>query len=312
VSGYLQRLFDRSAATLPSQPVALPGGPSLSPVAEADQRLNDPALAGRFDLQTSFADEADAPEAEPFAISAGTGNRATASPAVTPIPPPPTPSEPPMPRPVATPVDPGSTLPAPSVQAPPRSAWRPPTVGDVAPEDWVIEPEPAANPLPRSQQPEAAPEPPPPPSRPTAHRAATAEAHSAGAEPSRAAAPPPEAPVSLRPLVEPSRNEPSPVTARAPEPTDRVLVRRETETTTMWVEPASSPPLPPLLPERETMPSPPPAPQVVERTVVTSPPAAASPEPAARLRPLTANEASLIGPLSKRRRALTLFGLRRR
>jgi hypothetical protein len=94
----------------------------------------------------------------------------------------------------------------------------------------------------------------------------------------------------------------------------RVVERRETETetTTTWVEPAPPPPLPPLLPERETIPPPPPPPQVVERIVETPPSPAEVPAPPSRLRPLTANEASIIGPLAKRRRALTLFGLRRR
>ncbi|MEY6433869.1 hypothetical protein ABC977_15805, partial [Thioalkalicoccus limnaeus] len=76
MSGYLQRLLDRSAVAVPSQPVAAPAGRSLSPVAEADQRLNDPALASRFDLVTELAapvaDDPAASESEPFAMSAGT------------------------------------------------------------------------------------------------------------------------------------------------------------------------------------------------------------------------------------------------
>jgi hypothetical protein len=311
VSGYLQRLFDRAAA-VPSQPVALPGGPSLSPVAEADQRLNDPALAGRFDLAAPFADDTGTPEAEAFASSGGTGARAAPSAAIAPAPPSRTPSEPLAPPPAAAPADTALRPPASPEQAPSRPAWRPPAVGDVAPEDWVVEPEPTTAPLTRRPLPAAAPEPPPPPSRPSAQPAATAEPPSTGAEPSRVAAASPAAPITPRPPVEPARRDAPAGREPRLEAYERIVERRETETTTTWVEPASPPPLPPLLPERETMPPPPQAPQVVERTVVTSPPAAASPEPAARLRPLTANEASLIGPLAKRRRALTLFGLRRR
>ena len=69
ISGYLQRLFDRTAP----QPVAalsglsgsprqpLPAGPSLSPIAETDQRLNDPELAETlgFGLASIASDSVD-------------------------------------------------------------------------------------------------------------------------------------------------------------------------------------------------------------------------------------------------------------
>ena len=51
MSGYLQRLFDRGAPAAPGS-FAAPAGASLSPVAEADQRLNDADFAARFAVPT--------------------------------------------------------------------------------------------------------------------------------------------------------------------------------------------------------------------------------------------------------------------
>jgi hypothetical protein len=64
-AAYLQRLFDRAAAASPPQPD--PTSASLSPIAEADQRLNDPALAGLFGfgLAPDLVESAEGAEAPP-------------------------------------------------------------------------------------------------------------------------------------------------------------------------------------------------------------------------------------------------------
>jgi len=51
---------------------------------------------------------------------------------------------------------------------------------------------------------------------------------------------------------------------------------------------------------------------MVERERVVEPEPAVRPQTSPPRRPLTASEASVIGLLGKRRRGLTLFGLRRR
>jgi hypothetical protein len=54
---YLQRLIDRAASSRPPMPLAEPSGVSFSPVAVADQRLNNPRLAEDFSFHSSgFAD----------------------------------------------------------------------------------------------------------------------------------------------------------------------------------------------------------------------------------------------------------------
>jgi len=62
MSAYLQRLIDRAA---PSAPQAAPAGASLSPLAEADQRMNDPQFAGLFGLGLARADDAES-DVSPF------------------------------------------------------------------------------------------------------------------------------------------------------------------------------------------------------------------------------------------------------
>ncbi|SCX79601.1 hypothetical protein [Nitrosospira sp. Nsp13] len=52
MTGYLQRLFDRTVPASTSLAQVVPAGISLSPVADADQRLNDPAIAGQFGFIT--------------------------------------------------------------------------------------------------------------------------------------------------------------------------------------------------------------------------------------------------------------------
>lgn len=53
-SAYLQRLVDRVAAAPPA--IVSPGGPSRSPVAEADQRLNEPGFADLFSFVGAVGD----------------------------------------------------------------------------------------------------------------------------------------------------------------------------------------------------------------------------------------------------------------
>ncbi len=81
MSAYLQRLFDRAA---PSAPQPAPAGASLSPLAEADQRMNDPQFAGLFGLGFARADDAES-DVSPFRPDA----RLPPAPRATPTPAPP-------------------------------------------------------------------------------------------------------------------------------------------------------------------------------------------------------------------------------
>ena len=299
---YLQRLFDRAAA--PAAPLVTPGGPSRSPVAEADQRLNEPGLAEQF----SFAPQPDVRPLESFDEAIGeTGPPSPRPPSTAPQTPARSRSSPEAPPPVTPPLvrDRGEPADRPLQPAP----FDP--VGMVAPDEFVPpeaagpRPASAASPAPpeRGASPEAAAAPPaervvevrtiettaPPPSElradvPAVARAEPAEVvdrpPSAAAEP----APWPEPPQLQRPvMVTPPRPESRPVPPAEPDAAPAAETRA--------AEPSAR--------LRETV-----------REVIRAE-AAAQQKPAPR-RPMTAAEASLIGQLTPEPRARTLFGLRRR
>ncbi|MGZ8336860.1 MAG: hypothetical protein ACXWU1_09395, partial [Allosphingosinicella sp.] len=80
---YLQRLFDRAAATPPV--LAAPGGPSRSPVAMADQRLNEPGFADMFSFSPPPLDEGFESEAAPLVEAPSRPSRAAPPPSAAPV-----------------------------------------------------------------------------------------------------------------------------------------------------------------------------------------------------------------------------------
>jgi hypothetical protein len=314
MSAYLQRLFDRAAPmAAPSLPGALPAGPSLSPVALSDQRLNDPARAAQFDATPGFDSSMDATgpisDLPPTGADAGlpattqaqSTQQARPQPATTP-------SEIALPRPVAD-----AARVAAEPVAPTHAPRLRPGVLDIEPGDLLLpEPPTAAEPVQAE------------PAMPVPRAAPATPAHDAT----------PAAPVAADhserpPLAPPPRPLPSPPPAPAVEarPLPLALPRAEVAITTVTptaradaVQPplqeAMPPPLRvPALPATEPSPEATAAPSAApaarrEAPATTPQPPAESPPP--RIRPMSANEASVIGPLAPRQRALTLFGLRRR
>ena len=264
MSAYLQRLFDRAAAS-PALGQVTPAGPSRSPVAEADQRLNEPGLADLF----SFTGSPGPGEIE------GLENLGPDPAAPAPLRPRPAPqlSAAPAPAGPRNPTD-GAVTPAPQNQAAETPAVAPPgarppfrSVGAVAPEDFVP-PEPIEVPWP-AMPPEPA--------------TATARAPPPTAEPPippGADAPEGQAPPPQSAFVAPPRPDPSPAFQAEPKP-------------------AQAPPAPPTRPLRE----------IVREVIRAEAPRQQAPTPR---RPMTAAEASAIGPLTAEPRARTLFGLRKR
>ncbi len=314
MSAYLQRLFDRAMPAPPSASLAaaLPAGPSLSPVAQADQRLNVPGLADQLGVaavgepllesgprDTEFLGPVDASALAPLSpAQPRSRDRITevSTPDFTPSP--------------AMPVDP------PPAPAAPPALFR--GVGTIDADDLVL-PE-QATPADTERTAQASPVPP-------------TSLAPYGAEPTLA----PKAEIASPQVIEPAlpvRAVPAPMPGLEPRSPASPTEARATES-------LASPPsieLPPQVEaERPQAPAdaplqvqvPPlrvPALETPEPAVVASPthpaPRPSLPQPApepprqqaqpTRPRPVSANEASVIGPLAARQRVHTLFGLRRR
>ncbi|WP_395788805.1 hypothetical protein [Aquimonas sp.] len=314
MSAYLQRLFDRAAPmAAPSLPSAVPAGPSLSPVALSDQRLNDPARAAQFDAATGFDSSLDASgttsELPPTGVDAGL----PATPHV---------QSPEQARPQSAAVRSESALPAPVADAarvaadpiaPTQAPGLRPGVLDIEPGDLLLpEPPEAAEPV-QTEPPAPVP------------RAVPATPDHDGARAAPAAAEHSErAPLAPKPLP---RRSPPPAPSVEARPLPLAVPRTEVAITTVTptaqadavqrpLQQAMPPPLQmPALPATEPSPEAPAAPSATPAARREPPTAAPQPpaeSPPPRVRPLSANEASVIGPLTPRQRALTLFGLRRR
>ncbi len=329
MTGYLQRLLDRNApapaapgAAGGDAPVARPAMPSRSPIAAADQRLNDPNLAaliaaappprtGETGLFGPEPEASDYAPGHPTAKTTGYTERSIRRAgrirdrreSETPSAPasqfgraePPSPSEPPShtPQPPASqPIDELSepVTPPPAAPLPAEHPLRRLDVDIIRP--------PAEAPTPSDRTPSTSPETAAEPERPSAPDLRLVEDPDGGLPDVSAPRPTPPG------LIEQAD-------AAAPEPEQQSTGEADPQT----VEPPPLPvPPPPPRPEPETI--------VIEKTEPARQAApaeqakqeAAPPAPVERPRPgpKTAAAASLIGPLPQRMRVRTLFGVRRR
>jgi hypothetical protein len=316
MSAYLQRLFDRAARSAP-QPA--PTGASLSPLAESDQRMNDPQFAGLFGLGFARPDEA---ESDGDASSFRPDARLPPAPRATPVPAPPPTRQEPRAAPEQSPR---------RVSEPPSAPAIPPflDVGRIFPDDLQL-PDTATQ---RAQPPAAAPAPSsPPPAEPVMPSTVAAphdEAVDATARPAPVPAPRdspamPE-PVHARAQPQPVRDRAVPAAPIEPQPADSAVPppategsdepARERDAAPVMMMPPRVTPQPIAAPETSasatetprTAPPPPPRPVREERAAEQR-----KPDTPVHKRPMTAATASLIGPLVAEPRARTLFGLRRR
>jgi len=320
MSGYLQRLYERATAPpAPGLPGMHPAMPSRSPVAEADQRLNDPALAA---VLIGRPPPRVAPE-EQAAFDAEI-----------------------VPEPFTAPMEESPLPPCRAASRPLSQTWPDPHAGLPAQSEPLSVGAPRATPRPR--EPQLPPAKPPEASEPkpsmTSPETARRERPRPADDPSTS--PPPARKVSAEPR---QTREPAPSPAmpkehemplrrpppRPHEPENAPALRRsapptispqplETAPAVGLVEPLPHTPAPARL-VPAPLPAPPaivdePAPAVPSaaprseakraETVITPP--AAAPEAPRVKRPATAEAASRIGPLAPRRRAHLIFGLRRR
>lgn len=314
MSAYLQRLFDRAA---PSAPQPAPAGASLSPLAEADQRMNDPQFAGLFGLGFARADDAES-DVSPFRPDA----RLPPAPRATPTPAQPATRHEPRAAPEQSPRRASEPRSAPAI--PPFLDF-----GRIFPDDLQL-PDTATE---RAQPPAATPAPSSPPPAAPAMPIAVATPHDEAADAMARPAPVPAPrdspampePVHTRARAEPVRDRVTPAAPIDPRPADIAVPAPATERSD---EPATERDAAPvmMMPPR-VAPQPITAPQAVTsapeapRTAPQPPPRPArderaaeqrKPETPAQKRPMTAAAASLIGPLVAEPRARTLFGLRRR
>ncbi len=308
MSGYLQRLFDRAAGAAVPQPA--PAGASQSPIAAADQRLNDPVLAGLFGLMSPAEPEgsiAEAGDAPGRTSPSPRRDSAVAPPIVEPADPSPLRSTPA--------VAPESVAAAPAAPPPTAVAAPPHALGRVAADDLVLPAPPVATPL----EPPVSPPPPasvaePPTPTPKAAQPADNRLATAAPVPARPAESPPPPPFAATSAMPPA---PAPVAATSPE-----IPSPDPQMVTSTTPPAMAQLLrpPPLPPPPATAEAPPPQP--APAAAPTPPRSAPEPQraesrerrdtPPAPRRPMTAAQASQIGPLSAEPRTITLFGLRRR
>lgn len=316
MSGYLQRLYDRAAAAPIAVP--LPAAASLSPIAQADQRLTVPEIGealmtgAPLPVQDDAWDEA-TPD-EPVAASDTSMGRAAHPPAPRrrareqtrapqPAADPPAPSAreeeaAQIPRPAAPIVDASAAQPSPFAR-----------IGAIAPTDFELPAEPTdamPAPIPSTPAPAATP--------PGTQSALSPEAKPVRAPTTTSAAPVPlpspsiaasATPVDTQPIEE--RDEAAVAQpASAPESTQQ---QPQVEPIAPRVAaPVPPPEAPPVSAPTPTRNQPPPRQPVPQRVEVLRP----SDAPAKPPRPLTANEASVIGPLPIARRSAMLFGVRRR
>lgn len=314
MNNYLQRLLDRAAPTPSAATGVLPAGLSQSPISLSDQRTNDPDFADRYnplsESRESFSELAsEAPRGvsrrqrpRPDFNTLETESRPTetesAPPQInSPTPQPPTSTvEPPSithPRPTGFVDATDLVLPEPEVASEPEPAMRP--VSNNKPENTHSEPDKTIEAL----------EPDTPTDDPRPHRRTENEPDESTPEITELTTSP----------SQPVTELPPPVIEADPTPrSEPILSAVETETrqpTEVIPPPLEIPSLPdiakPAAHQTQSEPSPAPVVQAV-------------PEPSAdnaametrSNRPMTAASASIIGELTPRRRALTLFGLRRR
>lgn len=308
MTGYLQRLFDRGGGDAP-----MPAAASMSPVAQADQRLTVPGIgdtlmwqAPAFGLDAEPTGEGPVPTGltppSPTRRMIETPStrpempiRSLMAPPPAPMAPPPRTAEAPDPpalqprRPpaVPTPIRQVGAIEASDLELPADAdATALPTVPHAPPvtEPEPVTPAPAAPAIVDRVRPAAKPVLPPHPAAPALAPATPVERNIPASEP--AAAQPAPAP------------EPAPPRLAEPAPRAPMLA---------MPAPVAEPPPLEIAPPVQTAPRPP-APKPEPRRVETI----RAPEPARAPRPLTANEVSVIGPLPASRRAATMFGVRRR
>ena len=335
MSGYLQRLLDRAAVGAPVAPAfagargARPAGLSQSPIAAMDQRLGDPGFADR-----------DAGEAgsEAAPAEADTPVRAERTEAVVGRSRPETPGDPialrdraePQARepvqPILDPVEVEQESPA--VAAPQSVPEHPMPIGQVFGDDLV---------LPEQQNPVAE------PVAETTDQSQTATPDTGAfvepVTPSETTTPliaefAPENPATRAPDVPtavpeaPFADTPDPIHVAQESPQALFRLDHQVEPPKASPQPTENPePAPVQLAEPPELivpdlPAPAPLPEPPAQTAPPAPapaspaPPQPMPEPATAQpranRPMTAADASIIGPLPTRRRALTLFGNRRR
>lgn len=313
MSSYLQRLLDRAAPVAPLAPSALPAGLSQSPISLSDQRLADPEFAGQFSPES--ADEA-GPTAD-LPAAARPQDAASVAPA---------PKSVEQPKPFARSITPDPTpraaekpfTPEPVVDGARIEVQHPQPVGQISADDLVL-PDPkdeAADIISAtSPQPSAPAEPPAPrieqsgpvlvdPAPTNIPDAADQLVQTDINTPSEAH-PPRPAPIAAPEIPAPALTTP-PIEAKAP------ASAVETGPVEIMPPPVVVPALPDTPPVEVRQPdrSPTAAAQRPKQDETAQPPTA--PTPPRQNRPTTARAASIIGPLTPRRQALTLFGLRRR
>lgn len=332
-SGYLQRLLDRpllvgrpsSVAPSSRSTVAdvVPSGPSASPIAQSDQRLNDPNLAAQLGFRAfeGLDGSPELPLVEPDEVPRRQRPHQPPLTSIAPFPAmfqarPPSHAEHPglwagwsaTTSPPAVDAPKGRRLPAPLSQ--PRPAGIP----------AVPVPEASrAGALPVAGAPEAAlpaPAPVSEPERPWSRRPVTVETRTVEGGVLRgvpqiseviAGAPSP-IPAPAEPAPAPLASAPIPVAGAEPSPPPSDGVSDgATALFALSVDPPPPAPFPPgPQPERGAAPEPAAAPRRV--------PSESKPETGGRrpTRPMTATEASIIGPLAPHRRSVTVLGTRRR
>ncbi len=314
MSAYLQRLFDRAMPAPPSASLAaaLPAGPSLSPVAQADQRLNVPGLADQLGVAAVGEPLLESgPRDTDFLGPVDASATATLSPAQ------------PRSQDRITEVSTPEFAPSPAMQVDPQPAPAAPPalfrgVGTIDADDLVL-PEQAA-PADTERMAQASPVLPTSPAPQRAEPTLAPKAEIASPQVIEPALPVRAVPAPM-PGLEP-RSPASPTEARATEslaspPSIELPPQVEAERPQAPADAPLQVQVPPLrVPALETP----------EPAVVASPthpaPRPSLPQPApepprqqaqpTRPRPVSANEASVIGPLAARQRVHTLFGLRRR
>ena len=305
MNSYLQRLLDRTAPSTQVGASVLPAGLSHSPVSLSDQRLNDPGFTDRYAPPAGSREQFD--DAKPT-LPRPTARRAPQRSTAETTTPEPAPTRPePVPPQIA------ETLQEISVPETPRqSLQHPRPAGLVEVSDLILpEPEPA------TERMEPVPTPPP-----TAQLAST-EVQTEPNDPP--VAQPQEYITPIKTPLEFAEVTPSPprpqtepvpraaaagltVPQEAPNDSAAAAPRPAVEAMPAPVDVPALPDLPLPTPRRpEPAAVPPPVVQAVQEPPKHSPPAETR-----RNRPMTATEASIIGQLTPRRRALTIFGLRRR
>lgn len=316
-AGYLQRLLDRSVpgGTNPVATEVVPSAPSASPIAQWDQRLNDPDLAAQLGYGVFAGLEGDPDERPPLAPTPEVFRPRliprAALPALDLSPPRPAEAAPPPRSPLGrveeaahpAPASPAATIAPVPVRPSADSGERaiplldvePPALdmsrAEPRPTERIDEPPAGAVSPVRPAMPEPLPAPP--------------EVFAASVDD------PPPSPVEAAPAVPaPALTVAEPTIVRPePAPSAPFTDRREDDLA-LALPPTPAPSEPPVAMRespgaaRETDPQPAP---------VAAPTPTATPEPSARaVRLMTAAAASVIGPLAPRARSVTVFGTRRR